>query len=254
MRNRYPLYLLIVIGLTLTCMMTACQTLAASVPPVEVIHEARHFIPNAVFKKTVETKKGTYYEFGHKNQRVLVDAKTGKVNDFTWPYPLAKGKNHIDRKTAESRIRTWLKDRGIDLTRWTLFDKKTIYESNYNFFFGKKTSDGIILNSHLYIVMRSDGKLLDYSYSNNPITISLKPNFTKQELIDIAFKNVKLKNAKIKSFNISVADRFDNIDKQMLLATIWFKGDSKIPESSEVGIIINAHTGEVITLMGKAGK
>ncbi|MHB1000143.1 MAG: hypothetical protein ACYC27_12935 [Armatimonadota bacterium] len=252
MKYRYSFPLFTVVVLILMCAVNTCSAQTTPTPPYDIIREANFFIPNPEFKEKINTKKGAYYVFERNYNRVLVNARTGKVENFVWSYPQKKEKTYVDQETAETRIRAWLKDRKIDLTGWNFFKNNT-YGDNHLFSFGKKTPDGIMLNSHLEITMDSHGNFVSYIYMNNPITISLKPKYSKEKLIGIAFKEAKQKNEKLKSYRMRVVDRHGDIERQMLLAEIWIKGDATHPHvcgSGEQGFEINAHTGEIIASMG----
>jgi len=235
----------------------AIPAYASSMPPPDVIKEAQVFVPNAVYKYAT---KGTYV-FGRNGNYVFVDAKTQRVNWFTWPSNPIKGKGDFDMKTAETRVRVFLKDRRIDLSEWILLRKIILSpvhnQPEHNFTFGKKTPDGMItLPSFISISMDSDGNFTSYTYKDSPVTISLEPTYSKDQLLQIAFKATKQKNPKLKSYRLYVADRYENIRKQMLLAEIWVRGEprTKITDywATDQGFIINAHTGEIISTMGIA--
>lgn len=232
--------------------MIASPAQAAPVPPADVIREVKFFNPDVVYKKTIETKNGAYYEFGRKYKRVYVNVKTGKVNNYSWPYNHIKGKNDVDQKTAEMRIRAWLKDRKVSLAGWTSYRKET-HEiatdlSEHMFEFVKKARDGIILDSRIAISMYSDGNLGRYLYIDNPVTISLKPKYSKRKFVSIAIRNSKLKNAGLKSYELRVSHKHYDMSNQTLYAVIVIKGNPAHPEiagSDEVTTIIDAHTGKV---------
>ena len=252
MKTRLLHRLNIVIGvlITLPAITWIAPAYASSRPPSDVIKEAQVFVPNAVYKYTT---KGAYV-FGRNHNWVFVDIKTGRVYSFIWPFNPVRSKNHIDQKTAETRIRAWLADRKIELGGWLLLGKK-IYSGNinrsvYNFEFGKKTPDGeITLPSRIIISIDSDGNLGEYSYMDSPVTVSLKQTYSKEELMRIAFKATRQKNAKLKSYRLYIGETFGDVKKQMLLAEIWLRGAPTITGidcSRDDGFIINAHTGKVI--------
>ncbi|MHB1456555.1 MAG: hypothetical protein ACYC0V_06535 [Armatimonadota bacterium] len=233
---------------------------ASSVPPADVVKEAHMFVPNAVYKYTT---KGAYV-FGKNGMYVFVDAKTQRVNNFFWDrsvFPVKKTRI-IDINTAEKKVRAFIKERRIDTTGWLLLVKKPSYHVNdeleYTFEFGKKSADGQIdLPSHINISIDSYGNMREYYYNDSPVTISLNPRYTRSELINIAMEATKQKNPKLKSFDLSVRDRYGEIKKQMLLAEIWLRGEptTKISDdwATDQGFIINAHTGEIISTLGIAG-
>lgn len=90
---------------------------------------------------------------------------------------------------------------------------------------------------------------------DSPVTISLEPSYSKEQLLQIALRATSQKNPKLKSYRLYVADRYENIRKQMLLAEIWLHGDltpTGMDFSRKEGFIIDAHTGEIISTMGIA--
>ena len=237
----------------------AIPAYASSMPPPDIIKEAQVFVPNAVYKYAT---KGTYV-FGRNGNYVFVDAKTQRVNNFFWDrsvFPVKKTKI-IDINAAEKKVRDFIRDRRIDTMGWLLFVKKPAYHVNneleYTFRFGKKSADGQIdLPSFLDISIDSYGNMRDYAYKDSPVTISLNSKYTRIELINIAMEATKQKNPKLKSYRLYVADRYENVKKQMLLAEIWLRGEptTKMTDywATDQGFIINAHTGEIISTMGIA--
>lgn len=255
--NQYHLCLISAAIIILSIMMSAIPSLASTVPPSEAIREAHVFVPNAVYKYT---SKGAYM-FGKNGTYVFVDTKMQRVNWFFWDrsvFPVKKTKI-IDIITAEKKARAFIRDRRIDTAGWLLLVKKPSYHVNdeleYTFEFGKKSADGqIALPSFINISINSYGNMREYYYKNSPVTISLNPRYTRSELINIAMKATKQKNPKLKSFDLSVRDRYGEIKKQMLLAEIWLRGErkTKITDywATDQGFVINTHTGEIISTLG----
>jgi len=257
-RLLHHLHIVISVLITLPAITWIVPAYASSMPPPDVIKEARYFIPNAVYKKTVITKDYAYYEFGRNMHRVLVDVKTGKVESFYWSYHLLKPKNDVDQKTAEKRIRVWLKDRKIDITGWLLLKKSSLSSGNngfdHRFHFGRKTPDNLItLPSYLDIIMDSDGILRSYSYHSSPVVVSIKPSFSRRQLIRRAIGAAHLINAQAVKYELSVRDAdMRKGSRQILCASIELQGNITNPGVCGSGwaeILIDAHTGKVIADM-----
>lgn len=254
--HRHIVICVLIILLAITCIL---PVYASSMPPTDVIHEAHLFIPNAGYKGIVKTRFGDAYKFGRKYEFVYVYLDTGKVRGFSWKIQHIKKKTHVDLQTAEIRIRAWLKMRHIDLNGWFLLSRETHRRGDdryeHTIMFSRKTPDGVLLrNSIILISMDSYGDFWNYSYANSPLKISTKPAFSKKQLIKKAISAARLKNAKVVTYKLYVADRYngEKPEIQTLCAEVELQGDITEPGVCGSGwaeITINAHTGDVIADM-----
>lgn len=235
---------------------SAIPAYASTEPPADAIREARLFVAGAIYKYTIMSRNGNVYVFGSNHIQIKIDAKTRKVSSITWPRKRYSGKMRFDLDNAESLIRSWLKKRNVNLSGWILLDKGTFSPAHdratRRFVFVRMTNDGITLrNAAIDVSMDSDGNMISYAFFDNPVTVSLKPSFTKKELIQKAIHASKLRNANMLNYQLTVYNKYENINKQMLCAEIYLRGNSIMNKSgmTEYSVIIDAHSGNVLSII-----
>ncbi|MHB1456554.1 MAG: hypothetical protein ACYC0V_06530 [Armatimonadota bacterium] len=261
MNNRFTRHAPLVMGMVILMSLLASMLPAhgSTSPSADIIREAHLFIPNAGYKGIVKNRLGDAYKFGRKDEFVYVYLDTRKVRSFSWKIQHIKKKTHVDLKTAEIRIRAWLKMRHIDLNGWFLLSRETHRRGDdryeHTIMFSRKTPNGVLLrNSIILISMDSYGNFWNYSYANSPLTISTKPAFSKKQLIKKAISAARLKNAKVVTYKLYVADRYngEKPEIQTLCAEVELQGDITNPGVCGSGwaeITIDAHSGDVISDM-----
>lgn len=213
-------------------------------PPERIVKETLRFAEGRKFSFRGKIKSAwrECYVFIGDTVHIEVDAVTEKITLvlYSKPYPLISKEKLTDIDKIEKRVKSWLKERGVDLEGWNL-EGKRIFGERIFFDWAKRSPKGVrlpcVLSVNVWVSTEGVG-ISSLSWIERVTEVSLEPAIKEEEAIKIATEAAKFSQARVVGRDLYVW--FNEEGRQEL----WWR---VILEENEIRktVVINAHTGKI---------
>lgn len=213
-------------------------------PSERIVKEVLRFAEGRKFsfRRRIKETWQECYVFSGDNVRIEVDAVTEKVTYvlYSEPYPLISKERLTNIDEIEKKLKSWLKEKGIDLEGWNL-EKREIYGERIFFNWAKRSPKGVglpcVLSVNVWVSVEGV-EIGSIHWIERPVEVSLKPTIKEEEAIKIAIEAAKFSKAKVVKRDLYVW--FGEGGRQELWWDITLE-ENKIRRT----VVINAHTGKI---------